>query len=51
MYTDNKQEKIKEEIDLIVIDDPISSLDDSNKFYVLEILKKYYLRKIPRYLY
>ena len=40
LYTDNEQTKLKSDIDLIVIDDPISSLDDANKFYVLEIIKK-----------
>ena len=40
LYNDNKQTKLKKEIELIVVDDPISSLDDANKFYVLEIIKK-----------
>ena len=40
LYNDNQQKNLKEVIKLIVIDDPISSLDDSNKFYVLEIVKK-----------
>lgn len=40
LYYDKEQNNFKDTIKLIVIDDPISSLDDSNKFYVLEILKK-----------
>lgn len=40
LYNDNQQKHLKDTIKLIVIDDPISSLDDSNKFYVLEIVKK-----------
>lgn len=40
LYTDNEQKQLNKAIDLIVVDDPISSLDDSNKFYVLEIIKK-----------
>lgn len=39
LFEDNKQEKLKSEISLILIDDPISSLDDANKFYVLELMK------------
>ena len=39
LFDDNKQQNIKNEIELIVIDDPISSLDDSNKFYILEIMR------------
>ena len=40
LYTDSEQTELKSDIDLIVIDDPISSLDDANKFYVLEIIKQ-----------
>ncbi|MBS6293193.1 MAG: AAA family ATPase [Veillonella sp.] len=40
LYNDNQQKEFKNVIRLIVIDDPISSLDDSNKFYVLEVVKK-----------
>lgn len=39
LYTDKQQKKLNEDIELIVVDDPISSLDDANKFYVLEIIK------------
>ncbi|BDH84660.1 AAA family ATPase [Lactococcus lactis] len=42
LYSDNKQETLKPEIQLIIIDDPISSLDDANRFYVLELMKKVY---------
>ncbi len=42
LYNDNKQEILKPEIQLIIIDDPISSLDDANRFYVLELMKKVY---------
>ena len=42
LYSDNKQEILKSEIQLIVIDDPVSSLDDANRFYVLELMKKVY---------
>ncbi len=40
LYEDKEQKKIRNTIKLIVIDDPISSLDEANKFYVLEIMKK-----------
>lgn len=39
LFADNKQQKIKPEIELIIVDDPISSMDDSNKFYILELMK------------
>lgn len=39
LYRDKLQEKPKEEIKLILLDDPISSLDEGNRIYVLEIVK------------
>lgn len=39
LFADNKQQRIKSEIELIIVDDPISSMDDSNKFYILELMK------------
>lgn len=39
LFADNKQQKVKPEIELIIVDDPISSMDDSNKFYILELMK------------
>lgn len=39
LFGDNKQQRIKPEIELIIVDDPISSMDDSNKFYILELMK------------
>lgn len=39
IFNDNKQQKIKTEIECIIVDDPISSMDDSNKFYILELMK------------
>lgn len=39
LFADNKQQNIKTEIELIIVDDPISSMDDSNKFYILELMK------------
>lgn len=39
LFTDNKQQQVKPEIELIIVDDPISSMDDSNKFYILELIK------------
>jgi len=40
LFADNKQRSVKPEIELIIVDDPISSMDDSNKFYILELMKK-----------
>lgn len=39
IFADNKQQNIKPEIELIIVDDPISSMDDLNKFYILELMK------------
>lgn len=39
LFADNKQQSVKPEIELIIVDDPISSMDDSNKFYILELMK------------
>lgn len=39
LFADNKQQQIKPEIEVIIVDDPISSMDDSNKFYILELMK------------
>ncbi len=40
LFEDKEQKNLKSSIDLIVIDDPISSVDDINKMYVLELIKK-----------
>lgn len=40
LFEDNNQKKFKKsDIELIVIDDPISSLDEDNKFYIIEIIR------------
>lgn len=44
LFNDNKQQQVKAEIELIIVDDPISSMDDSNKFYISELMK--YLLKL-----
>ncbi len=36
---DDNEISFKEGIEAIVLDDPISSLDDNNKFYILELIK------------
>lgn len=48
LYNDNSQNRFKNTIKLIVIDDPISSLDYANKFYVLEIVKKILNERSPQ---
>lgn len=40
LFEDKEQKNLKPLIKLIVIDDPISSVDDINKMYVLEMIKK-----------
>lgn len=39
LFKDNEQVSLKNNIDIIVIDDPVSSLDGANRFYVLEMIK------------
>ncbi len=39
MFEDQNQQIVKNNIKLIILDDPISSIDDSNRFYVLEIVQ------------
>lgn len=39
LYKDNLQQNPKDEIKLILLDDPISSLDEGNRIYVLELVK------------
>lgn len=40
LFNDNEQKDLKDEIKMIIIDDPIASVDDVNKMYVLELVKK-----------
>lgn len=40
LFNDKLQQNFKDEIKYIIIDDPISSVDDINKVYVLELIKK-----------
>lgn len=39
LYKDNLQQNPKDEIKLILLDDPISSLDEGNRIYVLELVR------------
>ncbi len=40
LYEDKDQKKFKNSIKLLVVDDPIASMDDINRMYVLELVKK-----------
>ena len=40
LFNDKLQQNFKDEIKYIIIDDPISSVDDVNKAYVLELIKR-----------
>lgn len=40
LFNDNEQKELKDEVKMIIIDDPIASVDDVNKMYVLELVKK-----------
>ena len=39
LFDDDEQQNLAEIVRMVVIDDPISSMDGSNRFYVLEILR------------
>lgn len=38
LFEDEKQETIKSNIKTLIIDDPINSFDEANRFYVLELV-------------
>lgn len=40
LFNDDKQKQFKNEIKIIIVDDPISSVDDINKMYILELVNK-----------
>ncbi|MGF2165003.1 AAA family ATPase [Enterococcus avium] len=48
LYEDEEQESLKRSIELIVLDDPISSLDDSNRFFVIELVKRLLRESTPQ---
>lgn len=48
LFNDKQQQNFKNEISYIIIDDPISSVDDVNKMYVLELIKKILELKNPQ---
>jgi len=48
LFNDKKQRNFKEEIRIIIMDDPISSIDDVNKVYVLELIKKIIELEVPQ---
>ncbi|WP_230318485.1 AAA family ATPase, partial [Enterococcus avium] len=48
LYEDEEQESLKRSIELIVLDDPISSLDDSNRFFVIELVKRLLKESTPQ---
>lgn len=39
LFNDDKQKNFKSEIEYIILDDPISSLDDNNHTYIISILR------------
>ncbi|AMG64391.1 MULTISPECIES: AAA family ATPase [Staphylococcus] len=40
LFEDDNQKNIKSNITTLIIDDPINSFDEANRFYVLELIKK-----------
>ncbi len=47
LFRDNEQQDFKDEIELIIIDDPVSSMDDINKMYILELMKQVLDKGVP----
>jgi wobble nucleotide-excising tRNase len=39
MYDDSKQKHLKDEIKLVIVDDPTSSMDNPNRFYVMSLIR------------
>lgn len=48
MFEDEHQTVLKNDIKLIILDDPISSMDDSNRFYVLELVRNIVQLKVDQ---
>lgn len=48
LFNDNAQQDFKNSIELIVVDDPISSMDDINKMYILELMKQIVAIETPQ---
>ena len=48
LFEDENQETIKSNITTLIIDDPINSFDEANRFYVLELIKKVLKRKFDQ---
>ena len=48
LFNDKYEQNFKDEIKYIIIDDPISSVDDVNKAYVLELIKKIFDLNSPQ---
>lgn len=40
LYEDDEQKVLKDDIKLIIVDDPIASMDNTNRMYVLELVKE-----------
>lgn len=48
LFEDKDQSEFKNNVKLLILDDPISSLDGSNRYYVLEIVKSLLSQKKPQ---
>src|SRR5699024_3685275 len=48
LFEDKDQSEFKNNVKLLILDDPISSLDGSNRYYVLEIVKSLLSQKDPQ---
>lgn len=48
LFEDKDQSEFKNNVKLLILDDPISSLDGSNRYYVLEMVKSLLSQKTPQ---
>lgn len=48
LFEDEKQMSFKDEIELVVVDDPVSSVDDINRMHVLELMNRICQQKTPQ---
>lgn len=48
LFRDNEQQDFKDEIELIIVDDPVSSMDDINRMYILELMKQVLILETPQ---
>jgi len=48
LFDDNVQNNLKDTVEIIIVDDPISSVDDINKMYIIELMKQILALSTPQ---